>query len=209
MRPHSGYNPSPSLLPQYSALEARDGDERRSGSTGEADVRDRISRLTLHRACKLLGDQGLALMRSAAKWNIDPEQHVYVGGDVYRVHVPDVDLPRGAVVILTQMTSRQQVLHLCCEECERPCAHAASALQFLLDNKLALGPSSPPDEMVPLELLTREELLERAIAERQLRASTEKMKLQTIDASTPWPDYTVTSLASGKTYRVSGGQSSA
>lgn len=170
---------------------------------GKLSFRDRISRLTYHQACKLLGDEGPKLLRSGAKWPIDPERDVYVGGDLYRVRVSDEQAPGGAaVVLLTQMAGRKQELHLHCDQCETTCPHAAAALDFLLNNKLALGLSAPPDETVPLELLTREELLSRAIAERRSRAATEKMKVHSPNAASPWGDYAVTSCSSGKTYRV-------
>ncbi len=75
-------------------------------------------------------------------------------------------------------------------------------LAYLLDAKSVLGLAAPPDESVPLENLTAEELLQRAMAERVKRASEERMTVRSTDPSTPWTDYVVTSEASGKAYRV-------
>ena len=164
-----------------------------------------MSRLTYHQACKLLGDDGVKLLRTAAgAWTINAEEDAYLGGDLFRLRLNDCDVPRGyATVVITQMTGRRGELLLRCDQCESPCGHAAATLDFLLNEKLLLGLSSPPDESVPLELLTGDELLQRAIDERRRRAVSEKMKVHAYDRSTPWADYTVTSLASGNTYRVS------
>ena len=50
-----------------------------------------------------------------------------------------------------------------CDQCDLPCIHQAAALEYLLDAKSCLGLAAPPDESVPLENLTRDELLKRAI----------------------------------------------
>ncbi len=76
-----------------------------------------------------------------------------------------------------------------------------AALVHLLDARSTMGLAAPPDESVPLELLTEEELLRRALAEREHRASEETMKVRSMDPATPWTDYVVTSAKSGKTYR--------
>lgn len=174
-------------------------DQRRGAS-----FHDRLSRLTYHQACKLLGDEGNRLLtRAGGKFVIDPDEDVYLGGDLLRVRLSDPDVPGGkAIVVLTKMTGRKRELHLRCDQCETACEHAGAALHFLLDNKLILGLSTEPDLSVPLELLTEEELLERALAERRQRASEEKMTLRSTNPDTPWTDYLLTSHVSGKTYRV-------
>ncbi len=165
---------------------------------------EQLSRLTWHQACKLLGDEGDALIRTGSrKWDVDPAADVYLGGDLYRVNVGDHDMPGGkAVVVVTRMTGKSRDLHLQCDQCEGPCEHAGAALGVLLEEKLSLGLAAPPDESVPLELLTKQELYERAIAERRQRAAEEKMTLRTMNPDTPWTDYVITSHTSGKSYRV-------
>ncbi|RMF37343.1 MAG: helicase, partial [Planctomycetota bacterium] len=59
-----------------------------------------------------------------------------------------------------------------------------------------------PDETVPLENLTEQELFQRAMAERQQRAKSEVMTVRSMHPSKPWVDYVVTSRQSGRTYRV-------
>ncbi len=73
----------------------------------------------------------------------------------------------------------------------------------MLESKLVLGLSEAPDLREPLENLTEKELLLRAHAERELRAKTERMRVKSHNEKTPWSDYSVTSLESGKSYRVS------
>lgn len=67
---------------------------------------------------------------------------------------------------------------------------------------MALGLAAPPPERIPVESLSEEELVRRALAEREERSRKEKFKLQSHDPQRPWTDYTVTSTASGKSYRV-------
>lgn len=171
---------------------------------GKLTFQDRLGRLTYHQACKLLGDDGVKLLRSVAgTWTIDAERDVYLGGDLFRLRLTDHELAAGyATVVITQMTGRKGELLLRCDQCETACRHAAATLDFLLNDKLLLGLSAPPDESVPLELLTADELQQRALDERRQRASAEKMKVRSSDPSQPWTDYLVTSLVSGRTYRV-------
>lgn len=173
--------------------------------SGKLSFQDRLSRFTYHQACKLLGDEGAKLLRAAAGvWTIDAEEDVYLGGDLFRVRLTDAKVPSGyATVVITQLTGRKGELLLRCDQCQTPCRHGAATLDFLLNQKLILGLSAAPDESVPLELLTDEELLARALDERRQRAASEKMKVHSVNPAAPWTDYTVTSLASGRTYRVS------
>ena len=82
--------------------------------------RERLSRLTYHQARGLLGEQGQKLLRrSGLHANIEAERDVYLGGDLFRVRVPDGELPDGvAIVVLTQMSGKTGALHLRCDHCE-------------------------------------------------------------------------------------------
>jgi len=177
----------------------------RSQRKKRISFRDRLARLTYIQACRLLGEQGEQLLRKGGKrWDLNTEDHAYLAGDFFRVSIPDETLPtRKAIVVLTQMTARTQELHLRCDQCDTPCEHAGAALDLLLEQKLPLGLSAPPDESVPFELLTERELLDRALDERRQRAKQERMTLRSGNPDTPWCDYTLTSHQSGKTYRVS------
>src|SRR5256884_4372538 len=67
---------------------------------------------------------------------------------------------------------------------------------------MTLGLAAPPPERVPVESLSEQELIGRAMEERLERARLERMTLKSADPEQPWTDYTVTSTISGKTYRV-------
>ncbi|HUS39276.1 MAG TPA: DEAD/DEAH box helicase [Pirellulales bacterium] len=166
-------------------------------------IRDRLGRLTYQGTCGLLGDDGEVRLRKSGRFEIILPRDVYLGGDTLRVSVPDHDLPEGrANVTIVEMTNKPKGLHLHCEECPDTCDHIAAVLGMVLDEKLTLGLSAPPDETEPVENLTDEELLRRAVADRQQRADTEKMTLKSFDTDRPWTDYNVTSHQSGKTYRA-------
>ncbi len=74
---------------------------------------------------------------------------------------------------------------------------------LVLEDKYSPGLSAAPDPNEPIELLTEEELIRRAIADRQERAAKKKMTLRSTDPESPWTDYVLTSQESGKSYRVS------
>ena len=102
-------------------------------------------------------------------------------------------------VTITQRRDRQRRLCLNCDACDGVCDHQAAGLSLILEEKFALGLSDIPKEGTPLELLNEDELEQRAIAERAQRAKTERFRLKSADPETPWADYTITSVASGKT----------
>lgn len=179
---------------------------RTRGRKRRIGIRDRLGQLTYRGACRLLADgqDGQVRLRQGGRFEIDLAEGVYLGGDTLRVNVPDVELPRGrAIVTVVEMTSKPQGLHLECDHCPGRCDHIAAALGMVLEEKMALGLSAPPDPSEPIENLTEDELLRRALADRQQRAECEKMTLRSTDPDTPWTDYTITSAQSGKTYRVS------
>jgi hypothetical protein len=148
-------------------------------------------------------DDGEARLRRGGRFEIDFARDVYLGGDTLRVSVPDPEIAAGgAIVTIVEMTNKPKGVHLHCDQCQTRCDHVAAALGLVLDDKLTLGLSAPPDPAEPIELLTEEELLRRALADRAERAATEKMTLRSLNPEEPWTDYTITSRQSGKTYRV-------
>ncbi|TWU31196.1 DEAD/DEAH box helicase [Novipirellula artificiosorum] len=164
----------------------------------------RLGTLTYHQAVRLLGDQGPALLRGGAQaFEVQSDRDVYLGGDLFRVRVLDEELESGlAVATMTLNSGRDKQLHLNCNQCEVPCEHLGAALDYLLEAKSVLGLAMPPDESVPLENLTIEELRQRAMADRQKRAAEETMRVRSMDTDRPWTDYVVTSERSGRSYRV-------
>ena len=156
-------------------------------------IRDRLGRLTYKGACRLMadGDEGAIRLRQGGRFEINLPRDVYLGGDTLRVNVPDPELEGGfATVTVVEMTNKPQGMHLNCERCETRCDHIAAVLGMVLDDKLTLGLSAPPDPNEPVENLTEDELLRRALADREERATLEKMLLKSVDPSTPWTDYT-------------------
>ncbi len=164
----------------------------------------RLASLTYYQACQLMGEAGADLMRQGEReFEIDCDRDVFLGGDLFRVRLPDANLSDGlAIATFTRQSARSKQLQPNCDHCEGPCLHQAAALAYLLDAKSVLGLAAPPDESVPLEHLTHDELHVRALAERQKRAAEERMTVRSTDTSRPWTDYILTSESSGKTYRV-------
>ena len=168
-------------------------------------IRDRLGQLTYHGACRLMGDEdGATKLRRGAKFEINMARDVRFLGDSFRVNVPDPEIPTGfAEVIIVEMTNKLKGLHLTCTQCETRCDHIAATLGLVLDEKMQLGLAAPPDPSEAIENLTEDELVRRAFADREERAAREPMKLKSMDKSTPWTEYTVTSELSGKTWNIS------
>lgn len=175
----------------------------------------RLGSLTYHQACQMLGDEGAALIRQGNRFTeIDSDQDVFLGGDLMRIRLNDCDAKfngpdqepefvGNVIVTMTLQSARSKQIQSNCDHCDSHCHHVGAALAYLLDSKSVLGLAMPPDESVPLENLTEQELLARALAEREKRSAEEDMRVRTTDATTPWADYVTTSHNTGKTYRVS------
>ncbi|MCD0462617.1 DEAD/DEAH box helicase [Roseiconus lacunae] len=174
----------------------------------------RLGSLTFHQATQLLGDEGGKLFRQGSRFTeIDPDD-VFLGGDLFRVRMLDVeekysgadDAPTAAegyvIVTMTLQSNRSKQLQLNCDHCDGHCHHVGAAFEYLLDAKTVLGLAEPPDESVALEHLTESELLDRAVADRRKRAEEETFRVRTLDSSTPWSDYIVSSYNTGRSYRV-------
>lgn len=159
-------------------------------------LKDRLSRLTFTQACKYLGENGRRLIQQGGQWEVDLEDQVYLRGDLFRLRLP------GAVVTVTLKASAHNRLHWNCTACDFPCEHAGAAFSLILEEKTALGLAAPPPERVPVESLSEQELVQRALGEREERSRKEKFRLQSMDPKKPWTDYTIASAASGKSYRV-------
>lgn len=168
----------------------------RTGSTRELTLKDRLSRLTYMQACKLLGTEGERLIRHGGAREIDIDEDVHFGGDLFRLRL------NGVVVTITQMAEAKQRLHWNCTACDGACEHVGAAFSLILEEKMALGLAAPPPERIPVESLSEQELVEQAISQRQERARKERMTVRSMEAKKLWTDYMVTSAESGKTYRV-------
>lgn len=167
-------------------------------------LRDRLSQLTYRAACRLHGTDGEKMLRQSNVFSIDPASDITMLTDTLVAKFVDPEAPAGVVrVTIVEQTGRSQGLQLNCDCCHGICLHTAAVLSTVLESKLVLGLSEVPDPHEPLENLTEKELVLRALAERELRATTERMRVKAQDERSPWSDYAVTSLESGKSYRVS------
>lgn len=170
-----------------------------SRKTKKADrltVRDLLSHLDYATACKLLGSEGAALIRHGGVFDIDPSEAVEMTATRVRLRVD------AAVVSITRSKAARQRLEFDCSRCNVMCIHVGAALSLILEEKMTLGLAAPPPERVPVESLNEEELVARALEDREARSRTDKMRARSVDPKRPWTDYTVSSVSSGKTYRV-------
>lgn len=178
----------------------------RSSKTKRRDLlnlKDRLSRLTLDKAKKLIGSGAGKLIINGSKWDLSPTDHVYLGNDLFRLTIPGSGRKPEAIVTITLKADSVDRLHWNCTACSTPCMHVGAAFSMILEEKTALGLAVAPDtDELPKIPKSDEELISVALADRQERADTEQMKIQSLDPSTPWTDYTLTSALSGKTYRV-------
>lgn len=159
-------------------------------------LRDRLSRLNFELACKLLGTGGKKLIVAGGKWDINLQEQVYLKGDLYRIRFDD------AVVSMTLTADRRERLNWNCTACDNVCEHVGAAFALVLEEKMALGLAVAPPERVVVDSLAEDKLISQALAERELRAHEERFTFTTSDSKSPWTDYSLTSKASGKTYRV-------
>ena len=160
-------------------------------------LKDILSHLTFRKACKLLGTEGEKLIRTGGQYDIDIDTQTTLHDDAFRF------LMGSALVTITLDHAAEQSLRIRCAKCAEPCVHQGAALSLILEDKVALGLAAPPPQRVPVENLSGEELIQQAIAERRERALNEKMQFISADPDSLWTEYSVTSLNSGKTYRVS------
>ena len=160
------------------------------------NLRDKLSLLTYREVSKLLGPEGEQLVRAGGKYDIEINENVVLRDDLFRMNV------EGAVVTITLSPERPKRLKFGCSICSDVCEHVGAAFSLILEEKLSLGLSAPPPERRPVESLSDGALINQAIEERAERARTEKMQLKSMDKGGLWTDYTITNLASGKSYRV-------
>src|SRR5216117_3278545 len=170
----------------------------------ELTLIDKLSRLSYQQTLKLLGSDGPKLLRAGDSWDFRIEEDVYLNEDLFRLKFPlapgETESP--PVVTISLMDPSNGRLRWNCTVCESLCEHVGAAFSFILDEKMTLGLAAPPPEPVPVESLSEQELIERAIEERRERARTERMIVKSAEPEQPWTDYAVSNTISGKTYRV-------
>ncbi len=158
-------------------------------------LKDKLSRLDLVRASRLLGPDGEALIRIGGKREINFDD-VDLTEDRLKLRLPD------ATAQLYLNPAAPKRIAWTCSQCRSACEHVGAALSLVLEEKTALGLAAPPLMKTPIELLTDEQLVERLLIERRERAASEPMLLNLTEHAGPWSDHTVTTLNSGRTYRV-------
>ncbi len=174
-------------------------------TTSHVTLRTRLARLNLAAVEKLLGDKASDLLRTGGCYldDLDWNRDVYLRGDLFRLTIRDPEVPGGTVrVTMTLRSDRSKRLVFNCDHCETVCDHIGAAFSLILEDKYALGLSEIPKPDLPLELLSEEELELRALAEREKRSRDESFRLTSTDPKRPWTDYLLTSMRSGKTYRL-------
>ena len=157
------------------------------------NLKNILTHLSHYKACKLLGTNGDKLIMAGGKYEIDIDEQVIFNNQVFRLNLGE------ASVTISLNPEKKYHLELKCSECSIPCEHVGAALSLILEEKMILGLSRPPEE---IKELTHDEIIEQAINERKHKAMKEKMTVKSGDKRNIWTDYIVTSLASGKTYRV-------
>ncbi|HEY2382086.1 MAG TPA: DEAD/DEAH box helicase [Terriglobia bacterium] len=180
-------------------------DSRATKKSTELTLIDKLSRLSYQQTLKLLGNDSARLLRSGDKWDFRIEEDVCLSPDFFRLRFPaepDGSESARAAVTISLADPAYGRLQWHCTRCESLCRHVGATFAFILDEKMALGLSAPPPERVPIESLSEQELIERAIEERRERARAERMTVRSADPDQPWTDYAVSSTVSGKTYRV-------
>jgi hypothetical protein len=160
---------------------------------------DKLSRLTFDQACRLIGEDGKRLITAGGKFDIDLQRQVRLGNHRFELRFFDRDR---TVVTIWLEDGAQQRLQWKCSNGNMPCEEVGAAFSVILEHKTALGLAEPPEEELPLECLTEEQLIRRALRERKERARKERMTVRSADPSRPWTEYTVTSEESGKTYHL-------
>ena len=186
-----------------SSTRSRKPTGRMPRTTAHTTLRTRLARLNLAAVQKLLGpkaDELLRLGESNYGDDIDVDRDVYLRGDLFRLNLSDRYGP--IRVTFTLRSDRNKRLVVNCDRCEGVCEHIGAACSLILEDKYTLGLSDIPKPDVPFERLTDEELEQRALAEREKRSRDESFRLTSVNPKTPWTDYLLTSVRSGKTYRL-------
>ena len=99
--------------------------------------------------------------------HVEIDRDVYLRGDLFRLTLPHAGGRQPVRVTITLKSDQLRRLCCNCDCCDGTCEHIGAALSFILDEKFALGLSEIPKEGTPLELLSEEDLEQRAIAERR------------------------------------------
>lgn len=167
--------------------------------SADLTLRDRLSRLRYVDACKLIGEDGAKWIQAGAQFTIDIDRQVRLNDERFELRFLD---PQQTTVTIWLDDGATRRIRWRCSASNTACAEVGAAFSTILEDKMTLGLSQMPSDELPLECLSEEQLVRRALRERKKRAISEKMALQSLDPSQPWTEYTITSAESGKTYRL-------
>ena len=154
-----------------------------------------LSRLTLNKVKKILGNDAERLLREGGVFEIEIENNVELTADRLRVQANDF-----CVELIHNEAYPQKIEIRSSTTQESP--EVGAVFSLVLEEKMSLGLSKPPVERVPIESLSEKELKAHAVGIRYERAQKDKIKIKSSDTSTPYADYSVTNHTTGKSYKV-------
>lgn len=163
----------------------------------KTSLKDKLSRLEFIQACKLLGPEGKQLIMQGGKFDLDfVDENVFVDDNLFQI-----DIDWAQVTIKLDPGSKNQI-YFGCSQCRKVCEHIGAAFALILEEKTLLGLAKPPPKKIPAENLNQKDLIAHALKDRQMRAETEPMEIESMDPAQLWTNYRVTNSLSGKSYRV-------
>jgi len=159
-------------------------------------LRSRLAELTWTEACRLLGPRGAELLGRGGKWDASLDQTDLTDARL-RLVLPDA-------VVAVRMGGGAGGLASECSRCRMPCAHVGALLALVLEEKRALGLVGRAEIAAKRAnaAVGETQLVAAALARRAERAISEDMTVTSADPNILWTDYTVTSVRSGKSYKV-------
>jgi hypothetical protein len=103
------------------------------------NLKDKLSHLTYTEACKLLGAQGAHLITAGGKYDIELFEQAALSSKRFRLDLGDTR------VEITLDPMKPKRLKIGCSACSGACEHQGAALSVILEEKLSLGLSAPPN----------------------------------------------------------------
>ena len=150
-----------------------------------------LAELTYEQAVKLIGEDQ-QLLNDGGKIHINSKEQIRLTDFVCMIELPDATVT---------LTAQDNNLQASCNKCLLPCLHMGASLAVILEEKVELGLKKNFTEEL-IHYKSEDKVIEKALKDRTERASKEPMALTPKPEGSPWRDYQVTSLQSGKTYRV-------
>ena len=167
--------------------------------SSQLTLKDKLSRLTLRQAGKLLGPDGEKHIMRGGRFSIDVDSQVSLTPRRFRLELFE---PEACVVTISLQDNASRRLAWKCSTSEKACDEVGAAFALILEEKTLLGLAIEPGDPQKRAELTDSELNTLEITAREKRALEERMTVRSDNSKSPWTDYRVTNKASGKTYRV-------